>query len=49
MSKSIVSLVPVVEDVVSVVPRVDDVDVAGRLVPAPMSPLVDDNDTKKFN
>ena len=33
----------------SVVPWVDDVDAAGWLVPAPTSPLVDDNDTKKFN
>ncbi|XBJ21144.1 hypothetical protein VPH35_011846 [Triticum aestivum] len=47
--KLIVSMVLVVEDVVSVVPWVDDVDVAGSLVPAPTSPLVDDNDTKKFN
>ncbi|XBJ22721.1 hypothetical protein VPH35_001060 [Triticum aestivum] len=47
--KSIVSLVPAVEDVLSVVPRVDDVDVASWLVPVPTSPLVDDNDTKKFN
>ena len=49
MSKSIVSLVPVVEDVLSVVPRVDDVHAAGWLVPARMNLLVDDNDTKKFN
>ena len=47
--KAIVPMVLGVEDVVSVVPRVDDVDAAGWLVPAPTSPLVDDNDTKKFN
>ena len=49
VSKSIVSLVPAVEDVLSVVPRVDDVDAAGWLVPAPTSPLVDDNYIKKYN
>ena len=31
------------------VSRADDVIEAGWLVPAPTSPLVDDNDTKKFN
>ena len=48
--KSIVSMVPVVEDDVLGVPRADDVDAAGLLVPAPSrSPLVDDNYIKKYN
>jgi hypothetical protein len=48
--KSIVSVVPMVEDVVLGVLRVDDVDAAGLFVPAPSrSPLVDDNYIKKYN
>ena len=40
---------PVVEDVVLGVPRIDDVDADGLLVPAPRSPLVEDNYIKKYN
>ncbi|KAE8770126.1 hypothetical protein D1007_58182 [Hordeum vulgare] len=47
--KSIVSMVPVVKDVMSVVLPVNDVVVVDWLVPAPRSPLVDDNYIKKYN
>ena len=46
--ESIMSVDPTVDDVVSMVPLVEDVDAAGVLMLAPRSLLVDDIDTQKF-
>lgn len=46
--ESIMSADPTVDDAVSMVPLVEDVDAAGVLMLAPRSLLVDDIDTKKF-
>ena len=49
MPESIALAVPVVDEVVSVIPLVEDVDVVSVLMPAPGGVLVDDKETKKFN